>query len=158
MVGSVIAALIVTTTTMMLHYSVQSEEKRSAAPNDWPRAAVTNAGRATPEAALKSLLWAISTGNSNTIMTSLSPEFQAKAQKSWQDIFQPSSVKMRQQIDQTQGFRILSMSPPADTVIVDLHSKGRQRSRQYSFQKIGDEWKCNNIWSEKASAPTSEDR
>ena len=76
-------------------------------------------------------------------MSSLSPELQAKAQKNWQEIFRPSFAKMKKQIDQTQGFRILSMSPPDDSVIIDLYSKGRQRARQYSFQKIGDEWKID---------------
>jgi len=154
-VTSIVVLFIVTTTTLVMHHSAQSEEKRSAAPNDWTRAALTNAGRATPETALKSLLWAVSTANSNTIMSSLSPEFQAKAQKTWQEIFQPGLVKMRKQIDEAQGFRILSMRPPDDAVIIDLYSKGRQRARQYSFQKIGDEWKCNIIWSERAFVPTS---
>jgi len=157
-VGSVFVVFIVTTTTLMIHHSAQSEEKPSAAPNDWPKNALTNAGRATPETALKSLLWAVSTANSNTIMSSLSPAFQAKAQQTWREIFQPSLAKLRKQIEEAQGFQVLSMSPPDDTVIVDLYSKGRQRARKYSFQKIGDEWKCNIIWSERAFVPTSEGR
>src|SRR5207249_2006928 len=113
-VGSVFVVFIVTTTTLMIHHSAQSEKKRSAAPNDWPKNALTNAGRATPEAALKSLLWAVSTANSNTIMSSLSPAFQAKAQQTWREIFQPGLVKMRKQIEEAQGFQVLSMSPPDD--------------------------------------------
>jgi RNA polymerase sigma factor (sigma-70 family) len=152
--GSVVAVSIVTTTTLLINQSAQSEGKQSGTPKDWPREALTNAGRATPETALKTLLWAVSTANSNTISSSLSAEFQVKAQKIWKE----SLARLKKQIDEAQGFRILSVSPPDDTVIIDLYSKGRQRARQYSFQKIGDEWKCNNIWTERAFLPPSEDR
>src|SRR6185295_11118127 len=106
---------------------------------------------------MRSLLWAISKADSNTIVSSFSPEHQALAQKTWKEIFQPSLALMKRQIDQTQGFQILSQKETAkDTVLIDLYSKGRQRSRQYSFQKIKDDWKCNRIWSEKAFLQGSE--
>jgi len=159
MVTSIAVTLVATTTTLMIYHPSEAQEKRSEASNDWGRNALTNAGCATPENALRSLLWAITTGNSNSIMSHLSPDHQALARKNWQDIFQPSLTKLRNQIAQTQGFQILNstrLSP--EKVVIDLLSKGRQRSRQYSFQKAGDEWKCDRIFTEKAFAPTSEGR
>jgi len=154
---SVAVSLLATTATLTIFHVTEAQEKRSDSANEWGRSALTNAGCATPENAMKSLLWAISTGNSNTIVSRFSPDHQALAQRTWKEIFQPGLAKLRGQIAQTQSFQILSSNRMSDDVIVlDMYSKGRKRSREYSFQKIGDDWKCNRIFTEKAFGPGAE--
>jgi hypothetical protein len=111
--------------------------------NNFPKESWAFAGYATPEAALKTWTWAMSKGDTKTMIDSLSPEGFEKIGKSIQSIsqeeLQQQFVKKSQDIT---GYKILNRENVADDqVILHLSMSGSTNVPPMRLVRIAGEWK-----------------
>ncbi|MGO8926930.1 MAG: hypothetical protein ACLQU3_08590 [Limisphaerales bacterium] len=128
---------------------VASEEQLAAAraaPNFWAKDQLAFAGYAEPEAALKTLLWAMSNGDVKSYLAcwvsgdDINPLFGGELQdaagaKMLTDTLAPSA-----------GFHILDRKDKSpDQVILNLSFDGEGKARKFVEQRIGGEWKVADM-------------
>lgn len=117
-----------------------------AAPNFWAKDQLAFAGYAEPEAALKTLLWAMSNGDVKSYLAcwvsgdDVNPLFGGELQdatgaKVLTDTLAPSA-----------GFHILDRKVKSpDQVILNLSFDGEGKARKFVEQRIGGEWKVADM-------------
>lgn len=103
-----------------------------------------NEGYKTPEAALKTFLWAITQANYPAVMASATPEQRAKMENEMKDEDSRHAfvVRMRRNAVPVTGYKITgynAISP--DIIVIDVVTEGVDKSDEWTFRKIGDEWK-----------------
>jgi hypothetical protein len=109
-----------------------------------PRESWAFAGYATPEATLQSAVFAMSQGDYQTFLASMSPEEAARMQKSFEGKT-PEQIAEdgRRQTANAKSFQILGkqeLSP--DRVVLNVYvAGGEDRMQRVVMQKVGDEWK-----------------
>ena len=108
-----------------------------------PRESWAFAGYATPEATLQSAIFAMSQGDYQTFLASMSPEEAARMQKSFEGKT-PEQVaeEGRRETANTRSFQIMGKQELApDRVVLNVFVAGEDRMQRITMQKIGEEWK-----------------
>jgi hypothetical protein len=114
----------------------------------WTSTQLADAGYATPEAGLKTLLWGISNADADTFLSSLSPDAADAVQKAWQGKLDSVLHTFKRGLGKTKGYQILGEQSSNDEITIDLLSTiydGRTYDRKYTFKKVGGEWKCAHV-------------
>jgi RNA polymerase sigma factor (sigma-70 family) len=141
MVGAVVVVFVLTATTVAIRH-VHSSRNQT-----WTKDQLSVAGYATPEAAMKTLLWGISHGDADTVSGSLTPEERANAQRAFPGQFSATVEAWSKRMNVT-NFQIAVEGGSSDNVTIDLVSSGadgQKHERKYWFKKIGKEWKCDQV-------------
>jgi hypothetical protein len=101
------------------------------------------AGYATPEATIKTMLWATSNGDTASFLDCLTPEAKLRQQKQWQGRSKEALVaEGKQQFAMASGMKIVDQTTvSADRVIVTLQFPANGRTEKMPFIKIGGDWK-----------------
>jgi hypothetical protein len=121
----------------------------AAATGPVPRESWAFAGYATPEATLQSAVFAMSQGDYQTFLASMSPEEAARMQKSFEGKT-PEQIaeEGRRETAKASSFQILGKQELApDRVMLNVYVAGEDRPQRIMMQKIGEEWK----WAGNAS-------
>lgn len=112
-------------------------------PNYWPKDQLAEAGYATPLAALKTTLWAMSTANMQSFLSSCTPQLRAEREKAWQNISQSDwTAEAHSQFGRVTGFRIVEQKQVSvDTVVLRVFQEGENNTHDLVFKKVDNEWK-----------------
>jgi hypothetical protein len=108
-----------------------------------PRESWAFAGYATPEATLQSAVFAMSQGDYQTFLASMSPEEAARMQKSFEGKT-PEQIaeEGRRDTANARSFQIMGKQELApDRVVLNVFVAGEDRMQRIVMQKIGEEWK-----------------
>ena len=137
---------------------IQSDREKhlaeaQALPNYWPKDQLAFAGYATPDDALKSLLWTMQTGNLNSWQSNCTPEAVASLEQEWKKHGLPpeeqeSELKTMAAglTGNSQGFHIVSeQTPSAEQAVIDLSFDGEDTVRTFVLKKIGGDWKFHDL-------------
>ncbi|HET7626708.1 MAG TPA: sigma-70 family RNA polymerase sigma factor [Verrucomicrobiae bacterium] len=138
----ILACIIAATTTI---FGVR--HARNSRNQIWTKDQIMYAGFATPQSAMKTLLWGISHGDANAVMECLTPTEKANAQKAFQGKFGAIVEAWSGRMTAT-NFQITVESGSSENVTIDLVSSGadgQKHERKYWFKKIGKEWKCDQV-------------
>ncbi len=113
-----------------------------------PREAWAFAGYATPEDTLKSVTWAMSVGELNTFLGSLSPAERARTEEQWKNKTEAEiTAEARREMEKLPGFHIVdkqTVSP--DEVIVRVFGEGDENDvRSIRMKRMGSEWKFDGV-------------
>ncbi len=141
-IGAIIMVCIVVTTTLAVHHHTQAARNQT-----WTKNQLAVAGYASPQAAMKRLLWAISQGDADTVLASLTPAERDNAQAAYQGKFGQIVEAWSARMTAT-NFQITVENGSPDNVTIDLVStdaSGQKHERKYWFKKIGKEWKCDQV-------------
>jgi RNA polymerase sigma factor (sigma-70 family) len=141
MVGVIVIVFVLTATTVVIRHNHISRNQT------WTTNQLSDAGYATPEAAMKTLLWGISHGDAGTVSGSLTPEERANAQHAFPGQFSATVEAWSKRMTAT-NFQIAVEDGSSDNVTIDLVSSGadgQKHERKYWFKKIGKEWKCDQV-------------
>src|ERR1039457_6274458 len=141
LVGVIVILFVLTATTVVIRHAHSSRSQT------WAKDELSDAGYATPEAAMKTLLWGISHGDADTVSGSLTPEERANAQHAFPGQFSATVEAWSKRMSVT-NFQIAVEGGSADNVTIDLVSSGadgQKHERKYWFKKIGKEWKCDQV-------------
>jgi len=148
-------------TNAQLRVNVTEAEKRlaeaQALPNYWGKEQLEFAGYANPEAAMKSMLWAMhslkTSDDLSAWRSSCTPEAQAGMEKEAKKHGRSEAeilAQMKGMCDMlmagSSGFHIVNQTELApDKVAVDLSFDGEDKVRKFILKKIGDEWKFHDL-------------
>jgi hypothetical protein len=124
-----------------------------AAPNYWPKDQLTFAGYADPESAMKSMLWAMKTGDVNSWRASCTPEAVAKLEKEWDKHGKSETERAAEMkamgdafMSSAAGFRILDQEMPSpDEARINLSFAVEGKARKFVLRRIGNEWKFHDM-------------
>lgn len=103
------------------------------------------AGYAAPESALKSLFWAATHAEPQTLLASMSPALRAQTEAEWAGKSE-EEIKAELQRDQSndtvQGYLVTDTLVVSDKeVVLSIYLVGRHRTNQMRIVRTGDEWK-----------------
>jgi RNA polymerase sigma factor (sigma-70 family) len=138
----ILACIIAVTTTIFV-----VRHARNSRDLIWTKDQVAYAGFATPQSAMKTLLWGISHGDANAVMECLTPTEKANAQRAFQGKFSVIVENWSERMTAV-NFQITVERGSSDNVTIDLVSSGmdgQKHERKYWFKKIGKEWKCDQV-------------
>jgi hypothetical protein len=119
----------------------------------WPKAQLTPAGYADPEAALQTALCAMSQGDSNAVLASVTPETGAMLASS-----QFPGDNAAERIAAATKIAAASLAPAsgfylveqelnsADQASLDVYFEGESATRQFVLRQNGGEWKLRGIY------------
>jgi hypothetical protein len=132
-VGVTIILAVSTTTTLVIQHQHRIV----------PRSSWAFAGYASPESAFQSSVWAISRGDVQTWLASLTPAMQVEVRQRAAG----NDAKIIGEDDQRDfaritGYRILHRQVVSkDEVVFEVHAEGLNQTTKVSIQRIGNEWK-----------------
>jgi hypothetical protein len=137
--------------------AAQTQPKEASANNTnsgsfVPREAWAFAGYATPDDALRSAVWAMSSGDPNTFLASLSPRERARTEKQWKDKSDEQiAAEGRREMEKMSGFHILDRQVVADDeVTLRVFAEGDEGDvRRMRMKRFGSEWKIDGVSSVK---------
>jgi hypothetical protein len=119
----------------------------------WPKDQLAAVGYADPASALETALQAVSRGDSDALLASVTPEAKSKlTRENWfihgtaADEVAAAIKQMARSLDPSTGFYVVGqtfVSP--DQAILDVYFDGEGKTRKVSLQKIGDAWKFNTL-------------
>jgi hypothetical protein len=123
-----------------------------AAPNFWAKDQLAFAGYAEPEATLKTVLWAMNTGDVKSYLAGWAPGDDVNVLFGWElrDKGETELAEGRKSLAATLGpsigFHILDKKVKSpDQVILNLSFDGEGKARKFVVQKTGNEWKLTDI-------------
>ncbi|EEF58315.1 hypothetical protein [Pedosphaera parvula] len=140
-----------------LKTSVAEAEKllaaEQAAPNYWSKDQLTFAGYGDPESAMKSMLWAMKTGDLSSWRASCTPEAIAKMEKAWDKHGKSETERAAEMkamgeafMSSASGFRIIDQQMPSpDEARINLSFAGEGKARKFVLRKIGNEWRFHDM-------------
>jgi hypothetical protein len=145
---SVILVAGAMTTALMIYHKDGPDASNAEAlgftkPNYWSKDHLADAGYATPLAALRTTLWAMSTANMQAFLSSCTPQLRAEREKAWQNVSQADwAAEASGQFSRVTGFRIVEQKPVSeDTVVLGVFQEGENNTHDLVFKKIENEWK-----------------
>jgi hypothetical protein len=108
-----------------------------------PRSSWIFAGYASPESAFQSSVWAISKGDTQAWLASLTPALQLKArQRAGGNDDKIIADDDKRDIARITGYRIIHKQVLSkDEVVLEAYAEGLNQTTKASFQRIGSEWK-----------------
>jgi hypothetical protein len=115
----------------------------TAPENIFPKESWAFAGYATPEAALQSFTWAMSTGDVRTFQASMSPDGQLQLAGKYEGKSDTEiAASMVSDMDKTGGYRILGKDVVSENeVTLNIYIDGEDTQAKIKMQKIGNDWK-----------------
>jgi hypothetical protein len=121
-----------------------------AAPNFWAREKLEFAGYGTPEAGIKSILWAMSRGEFASLAECMEPEGKAKLQDHLASVppeFQARATEKQQELIRPLiGYRILDQTNSSPSEIVFTVSyDGMGQTRKFTLRNTEAEWKLHEM-------------
>ena len=131
------------TTAIIRHQTKPNEAEAPAISPDTNPNQLAFAGYATPEATIKTMLWATSNGDSAAYLECLTPEMKLQRQKQWQGRSKEALVaEGKQQFAMASGMKIIDQtSVSADRVVLTLQFPANGRTEKMPFIRIGGDWK-----------------
>ena len=146
------------TNTMLRNAAATRQEhlaQAQAATNYWSKDQLAYAGLATPDDAMKSVLWAMASSNVNlnAILSYATPESVANMQREWKkDGLSPDQqqARMKAMADSltsgSEGFHIVNEQLPApDLAVIDLSFDGEDAVRTFVLKNIDGQWKFHDM-------------
>jgi hypothetical protein len=119
----------------------------------WPKAQLTPAGFANPEAALQTALCAMSQSDSNALLASVTPEtgsMLASSQFPGGNAAERIAAATKLAADSlapASGFYLARQElNSADQATLDVYFEGESATRQFVLRQIGGEWKLRGIY------------
>lgn len=115
----------------------------------WPKAQLAFTGHADPASALQTALCAMSRGDTNLLVASVTPEAMVKITRQyWQNHGDPadeiaaSARDIAGSLNPSSGFYLVgqTLSSPARAVLT-VYFEGEGKTRKFALEKIGAEWK-----------------
>ena len=156
-IASAIIALVAAVTTLLIQQPgqptqpsvTQNEPAVSSSSNarEFPQHSWKFAGYADPESAYQSLMWAMSQGNLQAALDSLTPAERAKWEKNMSRPKDEKDEKMARRTKQTERFRILDKQVISETEThMRIESLGESNETPVLEQwarmiKVGSDWK-----------------
>jgi hypothetical protein len=150
-------ALEATNTILRKAEAIRHEHlaQAQAATNYWPKDQMAYAGLATPDDALKTVLWAMTSSNLDlkAFLSYGTPESVADMQREWKQ----KGLSPDQQQSQikaiagsltsgSEGFHIVNEQLPSpDLAVIDLSFDGEDAVRTFVLKKIDDQWKFHDM-------------
>ena len=123
-----------------------------AAPNFWAKEQLAFAGYADPEAALKTVLWAMSKGDMKAYLMCCANEEDVKRLLAMKLSAEEEAKvaaegrKLSENLSPAIGFHILDRHvKSADEVILGLSFDGEGKTRKFVMKKVGNEWKLDQM-------------
>jgi len=124
-----------------------------AAANYWPKEQLAFAGYASPESALKSMLWAMQSGNLGSWQQSCTPQAQADLEREWRkhgmsdaQIAEEIKTMSESLMAGASGFHIVEQTEESpNKITINLSFDGEGKTRKFVLKKVGDEWKFHNL-------------
>ena len=115
----------------------------------WPRAQLGLAGSSDPASALKTVLWAMTQCDTNTLLANVTPEVLARMTKEgWDQRKDPateiadSAKYIADSLNPSTGFYLVGQNLKSnDFAILDIHFEGEGKNRKFAMKRIGNEWK-----------------
>ena len=128
-------------TPLVVHHYQEIHNDTSS--EHWSKNLLANQGYRTPEAALQTLLWAMTHADYSACMASATPEQRARMEKDLKnDPRETFAARMEKKFTPVTGFRITGRRTISrDTVEIDFDVEGVHKADKCIFKKIGDEWK-----------------
>ena len=132
-----------TTLTTSRNLESTNSPPAAAPENIFPKESWAFAGYVTPEAALESFAWAVSKGDTKTMLASLTPDVQKEFEKEFQGKSESEIVaKMAEGVSKTTAYRVLRKDFVSDDLILlDVYDDGDNTTGKIKMQRIGNEWK-----------------
>jgi hypothetical protein len=114
---------------------------------NFPRAAWSNAGYASPEAALVTAIWSMQQGDPKQYFDSLTTEEQLRMSKAWEGKSpEEIAAKHRQDVSAISGMRVLeTQNTSPEEVTMNVHIDGVNRTERVSMRRVGNEWRFNGF-------------
>ncbi len=116
----------------------------------------TYAGYDTPEAALQTIAWAMTRGDTRNFLASLTPEEMARTQNGWQGKTEAEiATEIQNDVSggkdgPVAGFRVLKKEALSDTeMVITLDVSGlppNQSTPQMKLQRIGNQWRFAGVY------------
>ncbi len=129
-------------------------------PNYWPKDQLSHSGFADPSSAMKSILAAMAQGDAEAWRNACAPSALGKLEREWKDRNIPADkqdAEIKSMADglmsSAAGFHIIDISQPnADSAVVQLSFDGQGKNRAFTFKRIGNEWKFDDLTPGAATA------
>ena len=138
-VAAVLASLVAT--PLAVHHYSQTRE--ITLPDHLSKDSLVNKGYQTPGAALETVLWAMSRADCDRLMDSATPEQRARMENDLKATSRDAFVaRMQRNSVPVTGFKITghkTISP--GVIVIDVRTEGVDKFDEWTFRKIGDEWK-----------------
>jgi multidrug efflux pump subunit AcrA (membrane-fusion protein) len=123
-----------------------------AAPNFWAKEQLAFAGYADPEATLKTVLWAMNTGDVKSYLAgwasgdNINVLFEGELRTQDESELAAGRKSLAETLSPSIGFHILDKKVASpDQVILNLSFDGEGKARRFVVQKTGDEWRLTDI-------------
>ena len=123
-----------------------------AAPNFWAKEQLAFAGYEEPEATLKTVLWAMSTGDVKSYLAgwasgdNVNVLFEGELRDKNETELAAGRKSLAETLGPSIGFHILDKKVTSpEQVILDLSFDGEGKARKFVVQKSGNEWKVADI-------------
>jgi cell division protein FtsB len=123
-----------------------------AAPNFWAKDQLAFAGYAEPEATLKTVLWAMNTGDVKSYLAgwasgdNVNVLFKGELRDQDETEVAAGRKSLAETLGPSIGFHILDKKVKSpDQVILNLSFDGEGKARKFVVQKTGNEWKLTDI-------------
>ena len=123
-----------------------------AAPNFWAKDQLAFAGYAEPEATLKTVLWAMNTGDVKSYLAgwasgdNVNVLFEGELRTQDETELASGRKSLAETLGPAIGFHILDKKVKSpDQVILDLSFDGEGKARKFVVQKAGNEWKLTDM-------------
>jgi hypothetical protein len=123
-----------------------------ATPNFWAKDQLSFAGYADPEAAVKTLLWAMRNGDIKSYLASwasgenVNVMFDGQLGQATEAEIAAGSKLLTETLDPSVGFHILDKNVKSpDQVILSLSFDGEGRARNFVVQRTGSEWRVADM-------------
>jgi hypothetical protein len=141
----IVTAVIVAsaTTTAVVVRQHKANAAQSAQPVHWDKAELAFAGYQTPQATLKTTLWALSNGNTDAFLACYSPEARVTFEKQWRGKSKDAlREEGKQQFSRTTGVKILNEERISDNrTVLTVLVEGEGRTEKMPLVRVGSEWK-----------------
>jgi RNA polymerase sigma factor (sigma-70 family) len=109
------------------------------------RAQYEFAGFAEPKSTVNSMFWAMSQGDIQTVLASMSPALQSQTREQWKGIADDElKAGLLSDADNRKvtGYRITNKLVVSDNeVVLTIFQEGRDREKKMRLVRVGDEWK-----------------
>jgi hypothetical protein len=119
----------------------------------WPRPQLAAAGYDNPSAALQTTLFAVSKGDADALLASVTPEAKVKmTRENWfihrapAEEVADSTKQMAESLNPSTGFYLVGQNfLTQDRAILDVYFDGEGRTRKVAMRRVGDAWKFDSL-------------
>jgi RNA polymerase sigma factor (sigma-70 family) len=147
-------AAIITAAIILAAGTTATLMNQSTSRTDLPGSAWTFAGYGSPVATIQTMAWAVKRNDSQTMFGCLTPDYQAEFRKATAQAKPGTSTEgfllqtWKQQLEGRTGIRIVqSVQLTTNQTMLSMTLKGGPATDEHwiRFQKIGDEWKIDDL-------------